>query len=346
MGDTETGPGGISLEYLDALEREAVTELQGIDNEDAAEAFRVKYLGKKGAVKNALKGLGAVPEQQRREIGARANAVSRALEELFGKKPWKTAAAAGIGGGFDPTLPGFPFPQGSLHPLLTIRSEICAIFTSMGFDIAYGPEVETDYYNFEALNHPPHHPARDMQDTFYVSDTVLLRTHTSPVQIRVMESRKPPIRCIMPGRVYRNEEISARSYCLFHQVEGLYIDENVGFADLKGTLLAFCKRFFGADAKIKIRPSYFPFTEPSIEVDVSCFLCGGAGCRVCKQTGWLEILGAGMVHPKVLEAGAIDSEKYTGFAFGMGIERIALLKYDINDIRLFFENDVRFLRQF
>jgi phenylalanyl-tRNA synthetase alpha chain len=216
----------------------------------------------------------------------------------------------------------------------------------MGFDIAYGPDVETDYYNFEALNFAKHHPARDMQDTFFISDSLLLRTHTSPVQIRVMEKQKPPIRSIMPGRVYRNEEISARSYCTFGQIEGLYVDENVSMADLKGALLAFCRRFFDENTQIKIRSSFFPFTEPSIEVDMWCFVCKGAGCSVCKHSGWLEILGAGMVHPNVLSAGGVDNEKYTGFAFGMGIDRIALLKYGIDDIRLFYENDMRFLKQF
>jgi phenylalanyl-tRNA synthetase alpha chain len=232
---------------------------------------------------------------------------------------------------------------------MKIRSQIRDIFIGMGFTVAYGPDIETDHYNFEALNFKPDHPARDMQDTFHVSaDTAktLLRTHTSPVQIRVMEKQKPPIRCIMPGRVYRHEEISSRSYCLFHQVEGLYIDENVSFADLKGTLTAFSRAFFDEKTRLKIRPSFFPFTEPSVEIDVECFLCKGKGCSICKQGGWLEILGAGMVHPNVLKNVNIDSEKYTGFAFGMGIERIALLKYGIDDIRLFYENDVRFLRQF
>jgi phenylalanyl-tRNA synthetase alpha chain len=216
----------------------------------------------------------------------------------------------------------------------------------MGFDIAEGPEVELDYYNFEALNMPPHHAARDMQDTFYVSEKVVLRTHTSPVQIRVMEMQKPPIRSIMPGRVYRNEEISARHHCLFHQVEGLYVDEGVSLADLKGTLLGFARRCFGAETTVRIRPSFFPFTEPSVEVDVRCFACSGRGCSLCKGTTWLEIGGAGMVHPNVLKNGRIDPEKYTGFAFGMGVERTAMLKYRIDDLRLFTENDVRFLRQF
>jgi phenylalanyl-tRNA synthetase alpha chain len=229
---------------------------------------------------------------------------------------------------------------------MTVRNRIRDIFTGMGFTVAYGPDIESDYYNFEALNFQPDHPARDMQDTFHIAEKILLRTHTSPVQIRVMKSQKPPIRAIMPGRVYRNEEISARSYCMFHQVEGLFIDENVSFADLKGTLFAFARTFFDDKTRLKIRPSFFPFTEPSVEIDVECFLCKGAGCSICKQGGWLEILGAGMIHPNVLRSGGIDSEKYTGFAFGMGIERIALLKYGIDDIRLFFENDVRFLRQF
>ncbi len=230
--------------------------------------------------------------------------------------------------------------------MMSIRNEMRDIFLSMGFTVEYGPEVETDYYNFEALNTPPHHPARDMQDTFYISENTLLRSQTSPVQIRVMESQKPPIRSIMPGRVYRNEEISSRSYCLFHQLEGLYVDENVSFADLKGTLLAFSKRFFDEKTRIKIRPSFFPFTEPSVEIDVECFLCKGSGCSICKKSGWLEVLGAGMVHPNVFKSVGIDSEKYTGFAFGIGIERIALLKYGIDDIRLFYENDMRFLKQF
>jgi len=260
--------------------------------------------------------------------------------------PGKLLIKAKKSDSFDPSLPGFPFPKGSIHPLTRIRNEIRDIFQSMGFSIEYGPEVESDYYNFEALNTPKHHPARDMQDTFYISETTLLRTHTSPVQVRVMENRKPPIRCIMPGRVYRNEEISSRSYCMFHQLEGLWVDKNVSFADLKGTLLAFARRFFDDKTRIKIRPSFFPFTEPSVEIDVECFLCKGKGCSLCKQSGWLEVLGAGMVHPNVFASVGIDSEKYTGFAFGIGIERIALLKFGIEDIRFFYENDVRFLKQF
>jgi len=336
----------LSLSMLDELQATALADLAAIASDAAAEEYRLKYLSKKGMLRSVLKGLGDLPEDQRRIVGARANDLREEIERKFDGAPWRSAPVSGSSESFDYSLPGMALPRGSLHPLQQIRNEIRDIFISMGFTVSYGPEVESDYYNFEALNTPQHHPARDMQDTFYISPQVVLRTHTSPVQIRVMESMKPPIRSIMPGRVYRNEEISARSYCLFHQVEGLYIDENVSFADLKGTLLAFARRFFFDKAEIKIRPSFFPFTEPSVEVDVRCFLCKGNGCPICKQSGWLEVLGAGMVHPSVLKAGGIDAERYTGFAFGMGIERIALLKYGIDDIRLFFENDVRFLRQF
>jgi phenylalanyl-tRNA synthetase alpha chain len=334
-------------ELLDRLEKEAALQLSAISAEAGAEAFRIKYLGKKGLLSCLIRGVKDLSPEQKRQSGARANALFRSIEEQFKAAPWANKKGADGEWTFDPSLPGFPFAHGSLHPLMQIRSRIRDIFTDMGFAIAYGPEVETDHYNFGALNFQPNHPARDMQDTFYVkAEEVLLRTHTSPVQIRVMLKQKPPIRCIMPGRVYRNEEVSSRSYCLFHQVEGLYVDKNVNFADLKGTLLAFAKQFFDEKTKIKIRPSFFPFTEPSVEVDVECFLCKGKGCPLCKHSGWLEILGAGMVHPNVLSNCGIDSEKFTGFAFGMGIERIALLKYGIDDIRIFFENDVRFLRQF
>ena len=337
----------LTINSLRTLGEAASAELGSITDDTAAEQFRIKYLGKKGQLKSVLKGLGDLPPEDRRAFGAEANRIHDQIEERFTAAPWRSSASTTTASAFDATLPAFPFPTGSIHPLTKICNEICSIFKSMGFDIAYGPEVETDHYNFGALNFAPHHPARDMQDTFTVTaEKVVLRTHTSPVQIRVMEKQKPPIRCIMPGRVYRNEEISARSYCLFNQVEGLYIDEKVSFADLKGTLLAFARRFFDAKADIKIRPSYFPFTEPSVEVDVGCFLCKGTGCSVCKHSGWLEILGAGMVHPNVLRNGRINNERYTGFAFGMGVERIALLKYGIDDIRLLYENDVRFLRQF
>lgn len=335
----------LSLENIEKLGAQARAELSAITDDAAAEAFRVKYLGKKGSVRSALKGLRDVPEDQRRAVGARANELAAQLEVSFEQGPWRSVAPAAEAP-FDWSLPGLPISRGGIHPISGIQREIRDIFISMGFEVAYGPDVETDYYNFEALNFAPHHPARDMQDTFHVGPDVLLRTHTSPVQIRVMQSSKPPIRCIMPGRCYRNEEISARSLCMFHQVEGLWIDEHVTFADLKGTLLSFARRFFDAKTEIKIRPSYFPFTEPSVEVDVRCFLCKGAGCSVCKHSGWLEILGAGMVHPNVLRAGGVDPERYTGFAFGMGVERPALLRHRIDDIRLFYENDIRFLNQF
>jgi phenylalanyl-tRNA synthetase alpha chain len=337
------------LRKIDEIRKTALEELARLRNALDIDQFKVKYLGKKGIIKDLYWALKDAEVGIRKEFGQKINDLRTHIEAELEKL--KNAGADGKTSGpqLDYGLPGYPFPRGSLHPLMKIRSQIRDIFIGMGFTVAYGPDIETDYYNFEALNFKPDHPARDMQDTFHVSaDTAktLLRTHTSPVQIRVMEKQKPPIRCIMPGRVYRHEEISSRSYCLFHQVEGLYIDENVSFADLKGTLLAFSRAFFDDKIRLKIRPSFFPFTEPSVEIDVECFLCKGKGCSICKQSGWLEILGAGMVHPNVLKNVGIDSEKYTGFAFGMGIERIALLKYGIDDIRLFYENDVRFLRQF
>lgn len=334
-----------SIAQLDVLKQEADKAFCSIRDASSAEAFRVRYLGKKGIIRGLLKGIKDVPEKQRREYGAKVNDLHRHFDAQFSAAPWEQRQER-TGPAFDPGLPAFPYPKGSLHPLMKIRNDIRDIFLSMGFSVEYGPDIESDYYNFEALNMPPFHPARDMQDTFYITATQLLRTHTSPVQIRTMEKMKPPIRAIMPGRVYRNEEVSARSYCLFHQIEGLFIDKEVSFADLKGTLLAFSRRFFDDETRIKIRPSFFPFTEPSVEIDVECFLCKGMGCSICKNSGWLEVLGAGMVHPRVLASGNIDSNEYTGFAFGIGIERIALLKYGIEDIRLFYENDRRFLSQF
>lgn len=335
----------LSAARLDDIEQEAEKAFRAITDDASAESFRIAYLGKKGILRELLKGIGLVPEAQRRAYGTRVNDLHRSFEERFNLAPWRSGKKQEKTM-FDCGLPAFPIPQGSLHPLMKIRNEMRDIFLNMGFSVDYGPDIETDYYNFEALNMPAFHPSRDMQDTFYITATHLLRTHTSPVQIRTMERQRPPIRTIMPGRVYRHEEISARSYCLFHQIEGLYIDTQVSFADLKGTLLAFSRRFFGDSTRLKIRPSFFPFTEPSVEIDIECFLCKGKGCSICKKSGWLEVLGAGMVHPRVLAAGNIDSDHYTGFAFGIGIERIALLKYGIEDIRYFFENDVRFLRQF
>lgn len=344
---TEGNGHRFSIESIGQLRDRAMADLKALRDNDAAERFRVAYLGKKGELRELLKAVREVPENLRKEFGEQANNLRVFLESEFEKGPWSNRASASTGPApIDSSLPGYPFPRGTLHPLMQIENEIRDIFFGMGFTIAYGPDIESDHYNFGALNFKPDHPARDMQDTFHVEGGSLLRTHTSPVQIRVMEKQQPPIRCIMPGRVYRNEEISGRSYCLFHQVEGLYIDENVSFADLKGTLLAFSRSFFDEKTKLKIRPSFFPFTEPSVEIDVECFLCKGKGCSICKKSGWLEILGAGMVHPNVLKSGNIDPEKYTGFAFGMGVERIALLKYGIDDIRLFYENDVRFLKQF
>ena len=316
---------------------------------ESLEAFRIKYLGTKGIVKNLFTEMRNVPAEKKKEFGQVLNDFKLFVESKY--ESWKETATQDLPLStqqIDVTLPGDPIPVGSRHPISLMRNRIIEIFQRLGFSVAEGPEIEDDWHNFTALNILETHPARDMQDTFYIQQKPdwLLRTHTSNVQIREMEKGKLPIRIICPGRVYRNETISARSHCFFHQVEGLYIDENVSFADLKQTLYFFAKEMYGQDVKIRFRPSYFPFTEPSAEMDISCLLCHGAGCTVCKKTGWLEILGSGMVHPKVLENCNIDSNKYTGFAFGMGIERPALLKYGINDIRLFSENDVRFLRQF
>jgi len=315
---------------------------------DEAEQLRIKYLSKKGLVSQLFDEFKTIPNEQKREVGQVLNVLkTQALDKINEIKGSFSSDAHGEKG-IDLTLPGTAFELGSRHPLSIVKNEIVDIFSRLGFTVADGPEIEDDHHVFEALNFPPEHPARDMQDTFFIATNpdVLLRTHTSSVQVRVMEKQRPPIRAIFPGRVFRNEAISARAHCIFHQVEGLYIDKNVSFADLKQTLLYFSKELFGADTKIRLRPSYFPFTEPSAEMDISCSLCGGKGCNVCKYTGWVEILGCGMVDPAVLEASGIDSNEYTGFAFGMGIERITMLKYQIKDIRLFFENDKRFLDQF
>jgi phenylalanyl-tRNA synthetase alpha chain len=318
-----------------------------ISNAEEAEQFRIKYIGSKGVLKDIFGLIKDIPNEQKKEFGQKVNELKQLAEQ-------KVADGKLLSGGSkknvakdDLTAPGIPFEVGTRHPINLIKNEMIEIFKRIGFVVAEGPEIEDDWHNFTALNLPENHPARDMQDTFYVDfeKDILLRTHTSSAQIRVMESQKPPIRIITPGRVYRNETISARAHCTFHQVEGLYIDENVSFADLKQTLYYFAKEMFGSD-NIRMRPSYFPFTEPSAEIDVSCFICEQKGCPVCKHSGWVEIGGCGMVDPAVLENCGIDPEKYTGFAFGMGIERITMLKYGINDLRLFFENDVRFLKQF
>jgi phenylalanyl-tRNA synthetase alpha chain len=316
---------------------------------DQVEAFRIKYLGTKGLVKTVMGEMKNVPNEQKKAFGQILNEFKEFAEARYNSL--KEQAGEQSGGGDqqrDITLPGEVFSVGTRHPLNIVRNQIVSIFGRLGFAVAEGPEIEDDWHNFGAMNLPEDHPARDMQDTFYISQNPdwLLRTHTSSVQARVMETQKPPIRVICPGRVYRNETISARAHCFFHQVEGLYIDENVSFADLKQTLYFFVQELFGQHVKVRFRPSYFPFTEPSAEMDISCQICGGDGCNICKHTGWVEILGSGMVHPKVLENFGIDSNKYTGFAFGMGIERITQLKYQVNDLRLYSQNDVRFLKQF
>ena len=316
---------------------------------ELVEAFRIKYLGTKGLVKSVMGEMKSVPNEHKKAFGQVLNDFKLFVESKF--ETLKENAIGGsesAGNAIDLSLPGDPIAVGTRHPLNIVRNQIVSIFQRLGFAVAEGPEIEDDWHNFGAMNLPEDHPARDMQDTFYINQNPawLLRTHTSSVQARVMETQKPPIRVICPGRVYRNETISARAHCFFHQVEGLYIDENVSFADLKQTLYFFVQEMFGKDVKVRFRPSYFPFTEPSAEMDISCLICGGDGCNICKHTGWVEILGSGMVHPKVLENFGIDSNKYTGFAFGMGVERITQLKYQVNDLRLYSQNDVRFLKQF
>ena len=334
-----------------------LTEVSTISlkNPEELELFRLKYLSKKGLLSDLFEDFKNVPGPEKKDIGQKLNLLKQnALEkyntlksELLNKDEKSDAT--------DLTKPAYPYSLGSRHPISIVRNELIDIFTRIGFTVSEGPEIEDDDHVFTKLNFAPEHPARDMQDTFYISrlssedsspEDILLRTQTSSVQVRVMQNQKPPIRTISPGRVFRNEAVSARAHCIFHQVEGLYIDENVSFADLRQTLLFFAREMFGKETEIRLRPSYFPFTEPSAEMDVSCKICGGKGCNVCKHTGWLEILGCGMVHPNVLEASGIDSKKYTGFAFGMGIERAAMLKYGVNDLRLYFENDLRFLDQF
>jgi phenylalanyl-tRNA synthetase alpha chain len=334
------------LEKIKALQQE-IDEAKASSLEEVDE-LRIKYISKKGKINQLFADFKNVPNEQKKEVGKAINDLKNfTLDKINNLRDSFSKSDSGTDG-LDLTRPGEPVRLGTRHPLALVKNEIINIFGRLGFTVAEGPEIEDDWHVFSALNFPPEHPARDMQDTFFIEKDpdILLRTHTSSVQIRVMEQKEPPIRAIFPGRVFRNEAISARSHCIFHQVEGLYVDENVSFADLKQTLLYFAKELFGEETQIRLRPSYFPFTEPSAEMDVSCSICGGKGCNVCKYTGWLEILGCGMVDPNVLEACNIDSRKYTGFAFGMGIERIAMLRYGIKDIRYFFENDIRFLKQF
>lgn len=319
------------------------------------ESFRLKYLSKKGIITSLFEDFRVVPVDVKRDVGQKLNELKQKAQDKYNSLKKELEFTGDSSSDNDLTRPAFPYPSGSRHPISLVRKEIVDIFARIGFTVSEGPEIEDDDHVFTKLNFAPEHPARDMQDTFYIfrnspEDSnpadILLRTHTSSVQVRVMNNQKPPIRTISPGRVFRNEAISARAHCIFHQIEGLYIDENVSFADLKQTLLFFARELYGKETRIRLRPSYFPFTEPSAEMDVSCTICGGKGCNLCKYTGWLEVLGCGMVDPNVLEACGIDSQKYTGFAFGMGIERAAMLKYQVNDLRLYFENDLRFLDQF
>jgi len=319
-------------------------------NPEELEAYRMEYISKKSVVGELFASMGKIPNEEKKAYGQLVNGVKQLAEEKFQELIEKVNQAnkKSKSAGIDLTLPPSNQNLGGIHPLTATRQRIIEIFERIGFNLSEGPEIEDDWHNFTALNFPENHPAREMQDTFFIEKNpdIALRTHTSSVQVRVMENQKPPIRTLSPGRVYRNEAISARAHCIFHQVEGLYVDENVGFADLKNTLYHFAKEMFGKETKVRFRPSYFPFTEPSAEIDITCLICGGKGCNVCKGSGWVEIGGSGMVDPNVLQNCGIDSKKYTGFAFGMGIERIAMLKYQIKDLRLFTENDVRFLRQF
>lgn len=321
-------------------------------NIDELEQFRIKFLGTKGIIKDIFDEFKAVSPEEKRTLGKVLNEFKQLAESHYQElKDVVVTMDTAKDAGLDLTLPGEGFEIGSRHPLALVRREIIGIFNKLGFVVAEGPEIEDDWHNFSALNFPEEHPARDMQDTFFIKKggehgDIALRTHTSSVQVRMMEAGKPPFRAIMPGRVYRNEAISARAHCFFHQVEGLYVDENVSFADLKQTLFYFVQELYGEGTKVRFRPSYFPFTEPSAEMDISCTICKGEGCQMCKYSGWVEILGCGMVDPNVLENCGIDSKKYSGFAFGMGIERIANLKFEIKDLRLFSENDVRFLKQY
>jgi phenylalanyl-tRNA synthetase alpha chain len=335
---------------VDAIAQEARDAVAAARSAAELEQVRVRFLGRQGVLTQLLRSLGGLVPEERPLVGAAANEAKRALEALLEERLARALdAERGVKRArerLDLTLPGRRPPRGALHPLTRVHDEIVAIFAGLGFSVVEGPEIETDYYNFEALNIPRDHPARDMQDTFYVSESTLLRTHTSPVQVRTMLAQKPPVRIIVPGKVFRRDVTDASHSPMFHQVEGLAVDRDITLGDLKGTLELFAREMFGSTSRIRFRPSFFPFTEPSAEVDVLCFVCHGEGCRLCKQGGWLEILGSGMVHPRVLENVGYDPEAVTGWAFGMGIERIAMLKYGIDDLRLFFDNDLRFLRQF
>jgi phenylalanyl-tRNA synthetase alpha chain len=331
---------------IEQIHQEALNELEAASEAEAVQVLSVRYLGRKGVITSFLRNISKLPPEERPEAGKKANETKKALDKLFKDALSRLdRTAVDTSDYIDVSLPGRTPFAGSMHPITQITRRICDIFTNLGFDIVEGPEVEADYYNFEALNIPKNHPARDMQDTFYISENVVLRTHTSPVQIRTMEKQTPPVRIIAPGRVYRCDSDLTHTP-MFHQVEGLLVDQNISFGDLKGTLTTFVHRMFDDQISLRFRPSFFPFTEPSAEVDILCVMCRGKGCRVCSQTGWLEVLGAGMVHPALFENVGYDSSRFTGFAFGMGIDRIAMLKYGIDDIRKYFDNDLRFLRQF
>ena len=332
---------------IEKIKSEFDQEIEEASTAGDLEQVRIKYLSRNGIVTKLFDELKSISGEDKPVFGKLLNNLRNSTTESFNnKKSIIESEQSSKSTNLDLSLPGKSIKIGSRHILTQTLFEIKSIFKGLGFSVYDGPELESDYYNFEALNFPPDHPARDMQDTFFISEKFLLRTHTTPVQIRIMEKEQPPIRAIMPGRVYRNEAISSRSYCMFHQVDGIYVDTDVSFAELKGTLVSFAEQFYGEGLKYRFRPSFFPFTEPSAEMDITCYICKGKGCRVCKHSGWLEILGCGMVDPNVFKYVNYDSEKYTGYAFGMGIERIAMLKYGINDIRIFFENDLRFLKQF
>lgn len=339
------------LDKIVEIRKDLEQSLETIKTAKDLEEFRGKFLVKKGIIQKLFEELKTVPSELKPQIGKEVNILSKFAENEYNRLKEKFTTSPAEVSYIDTTLPGRTSYKGSFHPVRQIIEEMVEIFKSIGFDVAEGPQIEDEFHNFDALNFQPDHPARDMQDTFFIktpgdTNNILLRTHTSPVQIRVMKSQKPPIRCIMPGRTYRNEAISSRSLAEFHQIEGLYINKDVSFAELKATMISFSKKMYGEDSEFRFRPSYFPFTEPSAEVDISCYLCKGVGCRICKNSGWLEIAGCGMVHPNVLLAGEIDPNEYMGYAFGFGIERVAMLQTGIDDIRCFYENDIRVLQQF
>jgi phenylalanyl-tRNA synthetase alpha chain len=336
------------IEEIRNTKAELDKDILNIANSEQLEEFRLKYLVKKGLIQGFTERLREVPKEQKRDVGVELNNLKKLAEQTYTEYKEKFEADSSSKLDIDLTMPGQKDGIGTYHPIQQTIDEMVTIFKSLGFAVAVGPDIEDEYHNFDAANFAPEHPARDMQDTFYINseEKILLRTHTTPMQVRVMKSQAPPIRTIMPGRVYRNEAVSARSLAEFHQIEGLYIDKNVTMSDLKGTMVEFVRRMYGANTDFRFRPSYFPFTEPSAEMDITCFLCGGKGCRVCKYQGWLEVVGCGMVHPNMLKECGIDPDVYSGFAFGFGIERVTMLKTRIDDIRLLYENDVRILKQF